>query len=178
MSDWDGDRPPLGAEPADTNDTACAVCAEVLSAVTSDEDGHEQVITWLHVAEFPGGKGVDHPAVPVRRSEIVTHTRCDFCSTQRPAWILPVKPFRFDSPIPGNGTHVSGSDWLACDVCARLIKKDRWRDLTKRVILAFAAAHGLNANDPRLLGHMESLHTQIRLHRTGPVQRMAAEFVA
>lgn len=110
----------------------------------------------------------DHVAVPVRAEEVQTQTRCDFCSGPNPRWVLPVDAFKFDEDREVDTSR----DWLACEVCARLLKKDRWAQVTERGVRALAAKYGVNAGDPRLSADMEATHAKVREHQTGPVRRI------
>lgn len=161
---------------------ACAVCAEVLFPRTD----HGEVVSWLHRAELTdawgeahgidlatiaaakerlGHRPVDHVAIPVRRDEVQAETKCDFCSQPNPTWVLPVASFSADA------VNASTQDWSACEVCARLLKKSRWEQLTNRAITAMSARHGLSPSEPRLVLGLKALHAQVREHQTGPVRR-------
>lgn len=161
---------------------ACAVCGEVLFPRTD----HGEVVSWLHRAELSDAWGeangidlavtatvkerlghgpVDHVAIPVRREEVRAETKCDFCSQPNPTWVLPVAEFAADA------VNASTQDWSACEVCARLLRKGRWEQLTKRAITAMSAKQGISPSEPRLVDGLKALHAQVREYQTGPVRR-------
>ena len=147
-------------------DMACAVCAEVLQ-VAARRDG--ETVGWLHRGELAGARPQDRPdhaAIPVRRGEIQAAAICDFCSGPNPGWMLPIDPFEV------NEHRAETQDWAACEVCARLIRKNRWPDLTKRSVTAYAAKYGINPTEPLLVDTLKAFHAQVREYQTGPVQRI------
>lgn len=155
------DADPTDLDTAGDNDVACAVCAEPLSRV---QDAGGQTVGWLHRGEAPGGKGIDHVGVPVLRQQVSVEARCDFCSGPRPGWELPTEKFVSDD---GLGTSANFS---CCEVCAKLIRKERWDDLAKRAAASSAAQHGVSCA-PELVEHTRRFLAQVREHVTGPVQR-------
>ena len=71
---------------------ACAVCARVLSSVsTPGRYGFPGTQRWLHT---PADEAADHPAVPVPVGQIRARHRCDFCSEDDPGWVLPARTFQ------------------------------------------------------------------------------------
>lgn len=188
----------MRADPADrfedpapdqaSSEMVCAVCGEPLVAVsrieTDPATGEQVEVRWAHRSitvdasasdldadTLAGVKArlridpEDHPVVPVLRTETLAERLCDFCSGPAATWALPVDDFA------DSGRHVSHSDWAACEVCARLIRKDRWEQVTRRAVLAAAQRHHVNANDPRLIASVEDLHAKVRAHVTGDVRR-------
>lgn len=147
-------------------DMACAVCAQVLH-VAARESG--ETVGWLHIGELPGARVEDRPdhvAVPVRRDDVHAVEVCDFCSGPSPSWVLPTEEFEVDE-------HSAASkDWAACEVCARLIRKNRWPDLTQRSVRAYSAKYGVSAAEPRLVETLKAFHAQVREYQTGPIHRM------
>lgn len=152
-------RPSLDA------DMACAVCAQVLQ-IAATRDG--ETVAWLHLGELPGAlveERPDHVAVPVRRGEVRVDEICDFCSGPRPTWLLPVEEFEVSEH------SAATKDWMACDVCARLIRKSRWSDLTKRSVTAYSAKYSISPTEPELVNTLKAFHSQVREYQTGPIRR-------
>lgn len=143
---------------------ACAVCAQVLFPLATATPNGDEVVAWLHRAELTGGP-VDHIAVPVGVDEVHADVRCDFCSGPEPTWVLPVASFEAGSE------HTSHQDWAACDACARLLRKQQWDRLTKRVVLASAARHRISPSEPSLIESVETLFAQVRENQSGPIRR-------
>lgn len=180
----------LGPVNAGPDEVACAVCAQPLILLSDvpepdrpDLGGPGEPVAWLHTQEAPGGRSVfgpvDHPAVPVRREEVRAVLRCDLCLGPNPGWLVPTTAFVKNASglaMPGGpplsgAVQASAADMLACEPCARLVRKDRWDDLEHRVVLALAATHGLSPAEPLLIAEVRRLHAQIRAHRNGPVRR-------
>lgn len=144
---------------------ACAVCAQPLH-VAAQASG--EVVGYLHLGELPGAlesEVPDHVAVPVRRGEVQASEICDFCSGPKPTWVLPTDEFEVDRH------SAATKDWTACEVCARLIRKGRWADLTKRSVTAFSAKYGVSPAEPELINTLKSFHAQVREYQTGPIRR-------
>jgi hypothetical protein len=114
----------------------CAVCGRV--ADQNEEGGY------LHIADLLSGEA-DHPVVPVLPGEVHTNGKCDFCYGDNPTFIVPVRTFEFDGvpriELPEVTIKGMGSigDWAACEPCAKLIERNAWSALLRR----------LQENDPR-----------------------------
>lgn len=54
--------------------------------------------------------------------------RCDFCSTDEPAWVVPTRTFE---TLPG---YQSNGDWAACDACVKFVRARNWDGLIDRVL--------------------------------------------
>lgn len=95
----------------------CAACGRVLDY----HDGKG----WAH----PVGDQTlqDHPAVPVRDTEVPVKEKCDFCFADTTEWLLPARNFQVGP------NHGSEGDWAACSACAELIRKNEWTRLVGRV---------------------------------------------
>lgn len=104
---------------------ACAVCGYVLENFTKEG----QVVGWMHITP----RGDDHVVIPVDANTIETNEKCDFCSAESVAWILPVKTFEIvpaTSVMPGQMSHGA---WAACVDCGHLIGMNKWSALITRV---------------------------------------------
>lgn len=155
---------------------ACAVCAEVLHVIT--KGAHGEILGYEHAAEVRtrsadrAGVSVDweptdHMAVPVGVEEVRAVTKCDFCSALRPGWVLPTRRI-----VTGTGDAMTPG-WLACDPCARLLKKGRWSDLSERSLREIAARRDGGRISEERRASIVFLHGLVREHQTGPVRRFA-----
>ena len=108
----------------------CKTCNVALdTAMTIDGVGYQH----------PARMGtVDHEVVPVEPTED-WRGACDFCRTGTAAWVLPVRDFA-PSELP---QHTSTGGWAACGECARLIEKDQWNALVRRVVSDFPEYYGV-----------------------------------
>lgn len=82
---------------------------------------------------------------------------CDFCSGVPVAWAYPTDDFTLDSPKGGEwGSHGS---WACCDPCARLIERDDYEALLKRMVKRVQRANPAAAQAPRkeLVAHTRKL---------------------
>lgn len=161
---------------------ACAVCGE---PVFPGRSGGE-IVMWLHRADLStvwsgnadltpeeieavrarlGIEGTDHVAVPVGIDEIRGAARCDFCSGPNPDWTLPVEKFE------ANAQQGSSGDWLACEVCARAIKKNQWDKVLRRAVDTAAVKHGAVAHAPEHVNALKATFAQVREYQTGPIRR-------
>jgi hypothetical protein len=104
---------------------SCAVCARVL---TTALDPGSTVFRYEH---DPLDQVVeDHPPVPVPQDAVQTVRRCDFCTTDDPAWLLPARAFAVGEVLP----TYSVEPWLACDACAELLRRNAWTRLRERCV--------------------------------------------
>lgn len=94
--------------------------------------------------------------------------RCDFCSSRPVFKIFSCQNFI----VPWTKTwvfqHESVGGWAACRICADLIDKGRWGDLSNRAFVKFAKANG---GIPRheelpLKQQFRELHRLFREHMT------------
>lgn len=124
----------------------CAVCARVL-------DSHP-LLGWVHT--YADRIPEDHPPVPVDWEQVHVRGRCDFCSAEAPAWVVPAESFQV---APGHGSE---GDWASCDRCVTFVRRDDWAALARH------AAHQLNSAgagvDPSIL---EGMYLVLRDHLTG-----------
>lgn len=129
---------------------ACAVCGHVLDYVVD--------VGWRHNS---GDKSLyDHPAVPVPADEISVVSMCDFCYEPDPRWILPVKSF-----VNVKANAGSGGNWAACDGCVRLINRNEWSALMRRVKVAWQKRHGTML--PPVEQHISKMYRAVRKNMTG-----------
>lgn len=163
--------------PNEADSKACAVCAEPLIPISDVSAAGEEIIAWTHVTEarltsgehVPEHLRVDHIAVPVDRTEVQTRLRCDFCSFQKPSWVVPVEPFQ------GTPEHRTTADWFACEVCTRLVRKRRWDALVDRVVVEICAKYQIALSHPGidlLRNQNRDLIEMVRAHQTGQPYRL------
>lgn len=99
----------------------CAVCRRVLNMRGTSTTG----FTFMHTMQ---DAAVDHEPQPIPAPDGYREGRCDFCNTDHPVSVLPVRDFAF----PG-GIDMSRGDWAACPACGELIDANRWVGLIERV---------------------------------------------
>ncbi len=155
---------------------ACAVCALPLSRLQVRDSFGVVSSAWVHAGAPINIDAADHPAVPVSREDVSLETRCDFCSTAYPAWILPVEDidlFVVITPTSEVG-HNSIGDWGACDECAELIGEGRWDALSDRSVrLLVGSSPHLRADDQfALRQRIGLLHQAVREHSRGPLRKI------
>jgi hypothetical protein len=139
----------------------CAKCRRVL-ALYEDGDGNEE---WIHGLQDSG----DHTAQPVDQNELHAQYRCDFCTTDESAFILPVAEFA----LPGQPNNMSGDDWSACWECARRIETNQWTALFKRAVTMWERAHG-ERMAPEIKEALRKLHLMIRKNVKGALYPFVA----
>jgi len=88
---------------------------------------------------------------------------CDFCSSTAPAWSYPAKTFDAKSTHKGR----SVGDWLACDVCHRLIEAGDREKLAHRILLC-PTVHQFNLDRVSAIDFARRLHGEFFAHRCGP----------
>lgn len=87
---------------------------------------------------------------------------CDFCSTPWPRWIYPCAPytlavFHFSE---GTETHISTSDWAACDNCRDAIERGDYARL-------------VNRQDPRFRAVLRQVYERFARSRLGAAYEAA-----
>lgn len=132
----------------------CRVCHRTLDMRT-DETG----VTYLHPIAAPA----DHEPVPVA-PDAEWRVLCDFCAAEGAAFTLPVRDFTDRR----TGAHSSG-DWAACAGCARLIERDEWTALVRRVALAFERRNAVVAGEG-IRQHLQALYRTLRAAIAGPLR--------
>lgn len=159
----------LTQEPDGVNTTACAVCSEPLAPV-ADPSGH--VRQWLHLADFPGGPGTDHLAVPADRGDLEsTALVCDFCTAANPTWVLPADAFvvsEANAWMPGRNMS---ADWSCCAPCAKALRRGNWAMVTERTIRALGAKYRIDSSSQQFTDSLKALHAQVREYQRGPVRK-------
>lgn len=130
---------------------ACAVCGRILDHT---DDG------WLH-ANVLDSTLIDHIAVPVPADEIEVEEKCDFCYADSPAFIVPAKSFVY----MGAGSH---ENWAACDECARLLSRNEWNALNRRMRASWESRHG--EMPEAVYQSVRGLYRALRKNITGPPQ--------
>lgn len=118
----------------------CAVCGRPAE--------HYSDHGWLHLADTITGTA-DHPVVPVEPGEVHLAAVCDFCYEPEPGFCLPVRDFLFggmvattDMPDGNKARNESLGNWAACGVCAKLIERNDWNGLIRRVLASYAERRG------------------------------------
>lgn len=155
----DDERPSAGGELV-----VCSVCGRVLSY-----DGTEQ----RYVHNLQDQIREDHPPVAVHASEMPTHNaRCDFCNrdvAHEDIWTVPASDFQMPQAIgitasgkvDSTRPQMSVGDWAACLDCVRLIQRDRWSQLVKRVL--DTAPSGIRGN-PLQKAWLTALYRKLAVH--------------
>ena len=129
----------------------CAVCGRVLEFWEGKG--------WFHNL---GDESLwDHPPVPVRDTEIIVVEKCDFCYADEPGWVIPARSF---VSLASN----SGGNWAACDDCERLIRRNDWNGLIRRVKAAWESRHG--PMEAPVEAGIRHLYRQLRKAITGPAR--------
>lgn len=142
---------------------SCAVCARVLHVMVGETTGETY---WVH-AEMDWA---DHPAVPVEQDEVQTAYRCDFCSTDDPAWVLPTNSFasgEFEI-VDKTFDTASGKNFACCELCVQLIEKNQWNALVRRVAKIMIEKHGLEGEAARNIEPgLKDFYRRLRKNITG-----------
>lgn len=140
----------------------CAVCSRPLEELVT-EGGLRQ-----HFHSLVDGP-MDHPAIPVNRSDLASVAdKCDFCLADKPQWELNTNEFL--GPIPGTGYD---GIWLTCDICADLIARGLWSNLTRRSIDSHKAQHPDRTPAQEAMGELsiKALHRKVRDNVTRGIHR-------
>jgi hypothetical protein len=135
----------------------CAVCRRVLGWFTLT--GGQVVFTHADPA-------TDHDPrpVPLRGGESIPV--CDFCGQPHPTWDFPAAAFQeLSHPLAYWG------GWAACDVCHRMITKNRWHRLNQRIWDRYEKTYGTRVPPAKRAEHMNTLRS-FDLARTGPPVRL------
>lgn len=141
---------PVADATSDPPETACAVCAQILSAARGPL-GNTQ---WVHSAP------ADHLTVPVPAGQINSNVRCDFCLDDHAEWILPVSAYS----VAGVGR--SGEDWAACSACRADIVAGRWETIVDRAALAMKY---VDLSDGKAV--LRAMYAEVREHMLGEPYR-------
>lgn len=140
----------------DPNFRICAVCGRVLSHVTDS-----QGVGWMHSPMDQLAE--DHPAVPVKQDEVPMIGRCDFCSADYPANLIPARSF----VLPFQTQHMSNGDWSACLACTALIEANQWSRLVDRALATFR--HVRPPEHEEMVRHATAvMYRKLRANITGP----------
>ncbi|QIN94647.1 hypothetical protein PP460_gp155 [Streptomyces phage Muntaha] len=91
-------------------------------------------------------------------------SRCDFCNEPNPSWLVPSKSFEV------MGT-MSLEEWLACDVCAKLVMHNQWSLLLTRVREFWWKNHD-KPMSPLVVETMRLTYSKLRENITGPVRKI------
>lgn len=98
---------------------------------------------------------------------------CDFCNTVLGghAWECPCEDFRYREPrtnADGTGPTIEGSlgSWLACDICAALVRNGRRENLVARALMAAYGTLNPNLRFERIRD-VTILQDQFWSHRLG-----------
>lgn len=148
------------------------------------------VIGYAHTAaDRLRGDGDDHTVVPVPANDFAGTPRCDFCSADlRPAyigsdqtltppegWRLHVGEMTISTDVddatmiaaglqPSDRERRHDADWCACDVCADLIRRDKWMLLARRAADATSDFYGYTDTAIRMRAreHLWKVYAGIR----------------
>ncbi len=88
---------------------------------------------------------------------------CDFCSSPAPAWSYPARTFDAKATVKGR----SVGDWLACEVCHRLIEAGEREKLACRILLC-PTVKQYNLDHAHAIELARRLHGEFFEHRSGP----------
>lgn len=133
----------------------CELCQRALNRYV-DADGASYMHSTTDLAF--------HDPVPVEAPE-GWRGRCDFCSSEEPAFILPARDFR----LPGKSHQMSCGDWAACSPCAELIEGNRWNEVVKRVCEGFEWISGARPSEADQTA-MRALYRKLREAISGPLR--------
>jgi hypothetical protein len=103
---------------------------------------------------------------------------CDFCSSPDVAWVYPAEDYMM---VRTEGiTHMSRSDWAACEVCHHLIEMQLLDDLNQRAFRNFPETAGTEGYSSPMAAAlvMEAIKgntARFNKHRTGPPVRIGGE---
>lgn len=142
----------LDADGAPTRRHVCAACGRVLDYVSG--------YGWAHA----GLREADHPAVPVADTEVPVVDVCDFCSAEETTHVCRVDPIRLAAvTATGAISNLIGSrdDWAACPVCAELITRGRWNEVTRRSLRTMQETTG-EEPDADMVQLMKRMHATLR----------------
>lgn len=132
----------------------CATCHRVLD--------HHSLFGWQHSeVDSPA----DHPVVPVPVTADEVESRCDFCSGDRPEFLLPADDFEV---MKG---HVSHGAWSACAHCAALISENNWSGLVARAATVWAKKER-SPMPQKVRNSLTVMFGLLRKHITGPLEPM------
>lgn len=97
-------------------------------------------------------------------------TKCDFCSDPKPSWVFPARSFTTA------GGNTSLGDWMACDICAGLIRAGEWPMLAQWSLRApLLAQFAQVLGEAAAVEHAAALHRAFNANRTGPPYRAIIE---
>jgi hypothetical protein len=141
----------------------CATCGRVLERWVSP-DGTEEQFRHSHIDQPE-----THAPVPVKPQEAASWTgRCDFCSADNPAWVLPARDFQFVQFEDDEYDTGSAGGWAACDECARLIRQNAWTRLVTRAQAHYEEKHG--PMHPQAALAMRVMYRNLRKNVTGSLR--------
>lgn len=135
----------------------CAACKRVLERKTL-----MGTVSWQHPTDML--RTEDHPAIPVPLDEETVEEKCDVCFTDHPQWVLPARDFQAHPALP-----ISTSNWALCDVCAALVKGDRWEALYERAVENYEARHGAMLPEGHAI--IRTMYAMLRENVTGEIHR-------
>ena len=82
-------------------------------------------------------------------------------------WTVPVEPFEDEWLMTR-----SAGDWLACDLCAHLIRSNQWTKLARRALLTpLAKAAVADLGEDGALAEVAQSHKILRQHMRGAPYR-------
>ncbi|SFO83002.1 hypothetical protein SAMN05421810_101100 [Amycolatopsis arida] len=138
----------------------CKVCDRALNRYV-DDDG----VTYIHTFNDP----TNHEPVPVEAPPD-WRGRCDFCSAEKPEFLLPARDFR----VPHHDNEMSIGDWAACAFCAMLIDSNRWNELARRAAAGHEKLHGVPPDELRIT-FVRALYGELRKHISGSLRPIGGE---
>lgn len=148
---------------------ACAVCGRVLDWFEGTTGSG-----YIHADQIAAP---DHLPVPTDLEDVQLHLNCDFCFETNPKWTVTTENFDVPNPLDPRLIHKMGTRWLACDGCADLISRHRWRQLVGRVKVAHEAMRPSRTPDESASRRkmITDLYDRVQAHLTGSPRPMVPE---
>lgn len=97
---------------------------------------------------------------------------CDFCSDPSPAWSFDCK----NHEVPGTYTTSVGA-WLACEMCAILIRQEAWHSLAVRSCEKTGNGRMMMSltSKTAAVRYVEEMHKSFRANANGKSQLLKKE---
>jgi hypothetical protein len=115
---------------------ACRTCTRLLSLWRKPDGSTE----WLHITES------DHVPDPVPQDSIKVSMLCDFCTAEKPDYVLPMRDFEYRDILHMEaGSSLTGGskgNWAVCKDCAPFIDTDNWRGAMRRMMQCWEDKYG------------------------------------
>ena len=163
------------SEPQPQPPHVCAVCRRVLDFERPRREVGSTQGRWIHGQDRDRG----HAPQPIPLEEALAQPegvkfRCDFCNEDDPTWSVPVRSFMSEEATSSDFRFrraMSVDNWLACEGCATLIRRNEWNNLLRRVLSSWRRRHGspMTAAQERRL---RTTYRELRKNMTGAPSRL------